>query len=108
MAHITGEETHRNLEAIWLLRQLSPDFKTIADFRRDNRNGFRAAFRQFVRLFRELDLYWRELIALHGTPPLESQASAPAGRPQRDLSDSHNSTRACQDPVRDLDATAPV
>ena len=34
-------ETHRNIEAIWLLRRLKPDFKTIADFRRDNRNAFR-------------------------------------------------------------------
>ncbi len=60
-------ETHRNLEAIWLLRQLRPDFKTIADFRRDNRNAFREVFRQFVRLCRELDLYGRELIAVDGT-----------------------------------------
>lgn len=60
-------ETHRNLEVIWLLRQLRPDFKTIADFRRDNRNAFREVFRQFVRLCRELDLYGRELIAVDGT-----------------------------------------
>ena len=32
-------ETHRNIEVIWLLRHLKPDFKTIADFRRDNRNA---------------------------------------------------------------------
>ena len=49
-------ETHRNLEVIWLLRQLRPDFKTIADFRRDNRRAFRAMFRQFVQLCCELDL----------------------------------------------------
>ena len=60
-------ETHRNLEVIWLLRQLNPDFKTIADFRRDNRGAFRAVFRHFVRLCRELDLYGRELIAVDGT-----------------------------------------
>ena len=60
-------ETHRNLEVIWLLRQLKPDFKTIADFRRDNRGAFRAVFRKFVRLCRELDLYGRELIAVDGT-----------------------------------------
>jgi transposase len=30
-------ETHRNIEVIWLLRHLKPDFKTIADLRRDNR-----------------------------------------------------------------------
>ena len=51
-------ETHRNLEVIWLLRQLRPDFKMIADFRRDNRSAFRQVFREFVRLCRKLgDLY---------------------------------------------------
>ena len=60
-------ETHRNLEVIWLLRRLTPDFKTIADFRRDNRQAFRQVFREFVRLCRELDLYGRELIAVDGT-----------------------------------------
>ena len=60
-------KTHRNLEVTWLLQQLRPDFKTIADFRRDNRGAFRAAFRQFVRLCGELDLYGRELIAVDGT-----------------------------------------
>ena len=63
-------ETHRNLEMIWLLRQLRPDFKTIADFRRDNRSAFRQVFRGFVRLCRELDLYGRELIAVDGTRSL--------------------------------------
>src|SRR3954467_13294225 len=38
-------ETHRNIEVIWLLRHLKPDFKTIADFRRDNHAAFRAVFR---------------------------------------------------------------
>ena len=60
-------ETHRNLEVIWLLRRLQPDFKTIADFRRDNRDAFRKVFRDFVRLCRELDLYGRELVAVDGT-----------------------------------------
>src|SRR3954453_11427526 len=36
-------ETHRNIEVIWLLRHLKPDFKTIADFRRDNCRAFRQA-----------------------------------------------------------------
>jgi transposase len=53
-------ETHRNIEVIWLLRHLKPDFKTIADFRRDNRNAFRPIFRQFVLLCRQLDLFGRE------------------------------------------------
>jgi transposase len=60
-------ESHRNIEVIWLLRHLKPDFKTIADFRRDNRNAFRSIFRQFVLLCRQLDLFGRELLAVDGT-----------------------------------------
>jgi transposase len=60
-------ETHRNVEVIWLLRHLKPDFKTIADFRRDNRSAFRPVFREFVLLCRQLDLFGRELLAVDGT-----------------------------------------
>src|SRR5258707_6148729 len=60
-------ETYRNLEVIWLLRHLRPDFKTIADFRRDNGSAFRAVFREFVLLCRQLDLFGRELLAVDGT-----------------------------------------
>jgi hypothetical protein len=59
-------ECHRNIEVIWLLRTLKPDFKTIADFRSDNRAAFRAVFRQFT-LCRELNLFGRELLAVDGT-----------------------------------------
>src|SRR5215471_17116179 len=60
-------EAHRNIEVIWLLSGLKPDFKTIADFRRDNRNAFRQVFREFVLLCRQLDLFGRELLAGDGT-----------------------------------------
>src|SRR5713101_4516458 len=50
-------ETRRNLEVIWLLRGLTPDFKTIADFRKDNRGAFKPVFRQFVLLCRKLELF---------------------------------------------------
>ena len=60
-------ETHRNVEVIWLLRHLKPDFKTIADFRRDNRAAFKVVFREFVLLCRQLDLFGRELLAVDGT-----------------------------------------
>src|SRR5690242_19742488 len=60
-------ETHRNVEVVWLLRHLRPDYKTIADFRRDNRTAFRPVFRQFVLLCRQLDLFGRELLAVDGT-----------------------------------------
>lgn len=60
-------ETHRNIEVIWLLQHLKPDFKTIADFRRDNRTAFRQVFREFVVLCRQLDLFGREMLAVDGT-----------------------------------------
>ncbi len=60
-------ETHRNIEVIWLLRHLKPDFKTIADFRRINHKAFRPVFRQFVLLCRQLDLFGKELLAVDGT-----------------------------------------
>src|SRR5271169_2055028 len=60
-------ETHRNIEVIWLLRHLKPDFKTIADFRSGNRRAFRPVFRQFVLLCKQMNLYGRELLAVDGT-----------------------------------------
>jgi transposase len=60
-------ETHRNIEVIWLLRHLKPDFKTIADFRSHNCHAFRQVFRRFVLLCRDLDLFGRELLAVDGT-----------------------------------------
>jgi hypothetical protein len=46
---------------------LKPDFKTIADFRSDNRAAFKKVFREFVILCRRLDLFGRELLAVDGT-----------------------------------------
>ena len=60
-------ETHSNLEVIWLLRRLRPNFKTLADFRRENREAFRQVFRDFVKVCRSLELFGRELIAVDGT-----------------------------------------
>jgi transposase len=60
-------ECHRNIEVIWLLRTLKPDFKTIADFRADNRAAFKAVFREFTLLCKRLDLFGRELLAVDGT-----------------------------------------
>ena len=66
-SHRLEAETHRNIEVIWLLRHLKPDFKTIADFRSDNRGAFRQVFRQFVLLCKQMDLFGRELLAVDGT-----------------------------------------
>ena len=50
-------EAQRNLELIWLLGHLAPDFKTIADFRRDNGAAIQATSRRFVLLCRSMGLF---------------------------------------------------
>ena len=61
------KECHRNLELIWLLRRLAPDHKTIADFRREHRAGFKLVTRQFHLLCHQLKLFGGELVAIDGT-----------------------------------------
>ena len=61
------KEAGRNLELIWLLKRLTPDFKTIADFRRDNRHAIRGLCRQFTLFCRQLDLFGGELVAIDGS-----------------------------------------
>jgi transposase len=60
-------EANRNVEVMWLLGKLAPDFKTIADFRRDNGKPIRAVFREFTLLCRTLGLYGGELVAIDGS-----------------------------------------
>jgi transposase len=60
-------ETQRNVELIWLTGRLSPDFKTIADFRRDNGKAIRRVCRQFVVLCRSLNLFSDALVAIDGS-----------------------------------------
>ena len=60
-------EARRNIELMWLTGQLTPDFKTIANFRKDNSVGIRNVCRQFVLLCRNLDLFTQQLIAIDGS-----------------------------------------
>jgi transposase len=60
-------ETQRNVELMWLMRKLRPDFKTIADFRRDNAEAIRHVCRAFSVLCRQMDLFGRELVAIDGS-----------------------------------------
>jgi transposase len=60
-------ECRRNVEVIWLLGKLTPDFKTIADFRKDNLKPLQAVARQFTRLCRKLELFGGELLAIDGS-----------------------------------------
>jgi transposase len=59
-------EAHRNVEVMWLLGGLSPGFRTIGNFRKDNRDALKAANREFVLLARELDLVAGELVGIDG------------------------------------------
>src|SRR6266446_1456153 len=60
-------EAGRNVECMWLTGKLAPDFKTIADFRRDNGEAIRAVCRQFVLLCREIGLIARGTVAVDGS-----------------------------------------
>jgi transposase len=60
-------ECHRNVEVMWLMKKLAPDFKTIADFRKDNVDCIKDVFKEFVYLCRSLDLYGAQLVAIDGT-----------------------------------------
>lgn len=57
-------ECQRNVEVIWLLGKQTPDFKTIADFRKDNLKPLKAVARQFTLLCRKLELFGGELLAI--------------------------------------------
>jgi len=61
------QEAIRNLEVIWLLRKLKPDFKTIADFRKDNKKALKKVFRDFTKLCDEWELFGKELVAIDGS-----------------------------------------
>lgn len=59
--------THRNLEVIWLLKRLQPDHKTISEFRKAQREVFKAVLRQFNLMCRELKLFGAEIVAIDGS-----------------------------------------
>jgi transposase/ElaB/YqjD/DUF883 family membrane-anchored ribosome-binding protein len=61
------KEANRNVELMWLLRRLAPDFKTIADFRKDNRQAIRDVCKEFTFYCREQGLFGGELIAIDGS-----------------------------------------
>jgi len=60
-------EAQRNVELIWLTGRLMPDFKTIADFRRDNGEAIRQVCRQFVELSRQVGLFSEATVAIDGS-----------------------------------------
>ncbi|MFT6165163.1 MAG: transposase [Zhongshania aliphaticivorans] len=61
------KETHRNVELMWLLERLRPDFKTIADFRKDNGKGIKNVCRKFVDLCRQINMFDDSAFAIDGS-----------------------------------------
>jgi len=59
-------ETLRNIEVMWLINELKPDYKTIAEFRKNNIRPLQKLFREFVRLCKAWDLIGGELVAIDG------------------------------------------
>jgi transposase len=60
-------ECQRNIELVWLTGRLMPDFKTIADFRKDNGEAIRRVCREFVVLCRRLELFSEACVAIDGS-----------------------------------------
>ena len=60
-------ETQRNVELMWLTGRLMPDFKTIADFRKNNGQAIRAVCREFIVLCRQLNLFAEAVVAIDGS-----------------------------------------
>lgn len=61
------EETHKNIELMWLIGKLKPDHKTISNFRNDNKACFKLLFREFTIFCLEIGLYEDKLIAIDGS-----------------------------------------
>jgi transposase len=60
-------EAGRNVELMWLIRKLRPDFKTIADFRKDNAPAIKKVCREFTLWCKRLELFGGELVAIDGS-----------------------------------------
>jgi transposase len=60
-------ECYRNIEVMWLINGLKPDFKTIADFRKNNKEPIKQAFHKFSMICDELGLIGKEMVAVDGS-----------------------------------------
>lgn len=60
-------ECHRNVEVMWMMKKLTPDFKTISRFREENVDCIKPVFKEFVYLCKSLDLFGAELIGVDGS-----------------------------------------
>lgn len=62
-SRVLEKECHRNVEVMWLMKQLSPDHNTISNFRRDNQKAIRQVFRHTVSIAAQFNLIGGKLIA---------------------------------------------
>ncbi len=60
-------EAQRNIELMWLMGRLAPDFKTIAEFRKNNGKAIRGVCREFVMLCRKLNMFTDAFVAIDGS-----------------------------------------
>jgi transposase len=61
------KEAQRNVELMWLTGRLTPDFKTIANFRKDNGPAIRSVSRQFVLMCQQLGMFTEAVVAIDGS-----------------------------------------
>ncbi|MDG6995071.1 MAG: IS1182 family transposase [Nitrososphaerota archaeon] len=66
-SRLLEEACATNLETIWLMKGLTPDFKTISDFRKENIDSIKPVFKQFIYLCKALDLFGSELVGIDGS-----------------------------------------
>lgn len=75
-------ETHCNVEVMWLVRRLTPDHKTISDFRATHAAALPNVFRAFTVVCRQLDLFGAELVGIDGTKLRAVNAKARSHTPR--------------------------
>jgi hypothetical protein len=96
-------EAERNVELMWLTGHLAPDFKTIADFRRDNGVGIRNVCRRFVSLCRELKLFSQAIVAVDSSKFKAVNSRDRTSRPARSTVASGRSKRSIHRYLQALD-----
>ena len=104
-------ESQRNIDLLWLLNRLSPDFKTIADFRKDNRRAIVGTCRAFIRFCREQELFGAELVAIDGSKfraVAGKKAVYTAKRIQRELAQIEQRVQAYLSALDAADAQEPA
>ena len=60
-------ETHRNVEVMWLLGGLTPNYKTIANFRKDNAKALKGVNKDFIALCKEFNLFGGTKVGIDGS-----------------------------------------